>query len=123
MQQKAAQLTVENLRKRKKLSKGEIIASAGYSDAMKQTPAQVFDTKGFKEELAKLGFDSNNAKQVVAEILNKKSAMNKDRLRAASLVFEVQGDFAPEKTISVNFDADSTALRDIIASMKGKNDL
>lgn len=55
-----------------------------------------------QEELKKLGFDSNNAKRVVGEILNKDYAEDKDRLKAADLIFKVQGDFAPEKHVNVN---------------------
>lgn len=53
------------------------------------------------EELTKLGFDSNNAKQVVAEILNKPTAQDKDRLKAADMIFDVHGDKAPEKHLVV----------------------
>lgn len=57
-----------------------------------------------QEELKKLGFDSNNAKRVVGEILNKELAEDKDRLKAADLIFKVQGEFAPEKHLNVNVD-------------------
>lgn len=58
-----------------------------------------------QEELAKLGFDSNNAKRVVGEILNDETAKKADRLMAADKVFKVHGDFAPEKNINVNVTA------------------
>ncbi len=94
MQEKAAKLTVEKVRKTGKLKKGEIIREVGYSEAVSLQPHKVFDTEGFKEELAKLGFDSSNAKRVVAEILNGGIAVEeKDRLKAAELVFKVHGDF------------------------------
>lgn len=50
-------------------------------------------------ELKKLGFDSNNAKRVVAEVLNNEEAQHKDRLKAAEMVFDVNGDKAPEKHV------------------------
>lgn len=106
MQQKAAQLTVEKVRKTGKLKKGEIILEAGYSEAMSTQPHKVFDTEGFKEELAKLGFDSSNAKRVVGEILNKQYAEDKDRLKASEIVFKVHGDFAPEKSVNINIRAE-----------------
>lgn len=52
-------------------------------------------------ELQKLGFDSNNAKRVVAEIMNKTHAEDRDRLKAAEIIFKVTGDFAPEKHLVV----------------------
>lgn len=54
------------------------------------------------EELHKLGFDSNNAKRVVAEILNDETNEPKDRIKAAENVFKVQGDYAPEKHVNMH---------------------
>lgn len=120
MQQKAAELTVEKVGKKKKLVKAEILAEAGFSKAMQKNPDKVFDTEGFKEELAKLGFDSNNAKRVVAEILNKKYAEDKDRLKAADMIFTVHGDKAPDKTINfnVNIEEERNTLKLLIDSIK-----
>lgn len=73
-----------------------------------------------QEELKKLGFDSDNAKSVVAEILNKPFAEDRDRLKAAGMIFEVNGDYAPEKSITVNFQADEEALKEIISSLRAK---
>lgn len=61
-----------------------------------------------QEELKKLGFDSNNAKRVVGEILNKEDAEDRDRLKAAETVFKVTGDFAPEKHLNVNVETQVT---------------
>lgn len=55
-----------------------------------------------QEELRKLGFDSNNAKRVISEILNDDSLEPKDRIKAAENVFKVHGDFAPEKTLNIS---------------------
>lgn len=60
------------------------------------------------EELRKLGFDSNNAKRVVAEILNDDMQESKDRLTAADKIFKVMGDYAPEKHLNVNVDLSPT---------------
>lgn len=102
MQAKAAKLTVEKVRKTGKLAKGEIIREVGYSEAVSLQPQKVFNTEGFKEELAKLGFDSANARRVVAEILNKEKAQDKDRLKAADMIFEVHGDKAPEQHVNMD---------------------
>lgn len=53
------------------------------------------------DALKELGFDSDNAKRVVGEILNKEFAEDTDRLKAAKLIFEVNGDMAPEKHLIV----------------------
>lgn len=102
MQAKAAKLTVEKVRRTGKLKKGEIMREAGYSQVVSLQPQKLFDTEGFKEELTKLGFDSTNARRVVAEILNKTTAQDKDRLKAADMIFEVHGDKAPEKRVIFN---------------------
>lgn len=57
-----------------------------------------------QEELRKLGFDSNNAKRVISEILNDVSLEPKDRIKAAENVFKVHGDYAPEKQINLNIE-------------------
>lgn len=53
-------------------------------------------------ELKKLGFDSNNAKRVIGEILNDTAAEPKDRIKAAENVFKVHGDYAPDKFVSLS---------------------
>lgn len=55
-----------------------------------------------RAELQNLGFDSNNAKRVVGEILDDGSVEPHNRLKAADLVFKVQGDFAPERHINLD---------------------
>lgn len=55
-----------------------------------------------QQELRKLGFDTNNAKRVISEILNDETNEPKDRIKAAENVFKVHGDYAPEKTLNVN---------------------
>lgn len=54
-----------------------------------------------QEELRKLGFDSNNAKRVISNILNDDSLEPKDRIKAAENIFKVHGDYAPEKSVNV----------------------
>lgn len=48
-------------------------------------------------ELAILGFDTNNAKRVVGEILNGKDEQSKDRLKAAEIVLKTQGEMQTEE--------------------------
>lgn len=58
--------------------------------------------------LKELGFDSNNAKRVVGEILNDQSIEPQHRLKASEQVFKVQGSYAPDKSINLNVDAELT---------------
>lgn len=59
-------------------------------------------------ELEILGFDSNTAKRVVGEILSQREVEPQHRLKAADLVFKVQGDFAAEKHLNVNVEVAPT---------------
>lgn len=59
-----------------------------------------------QEELRKLGFDSNNAKRVISEILNDETIEPKDRIKAAENVFKVHGDYAAEKHVNVHIKAE-----------------
>lgn len=55
-----------------------------------------------QEELKKLGFDSNNAKRVISEILNDETIEPQHRIKAAENVFKVHGDYSPEKHLNLN---------------------
>lgn len=70
------------------------------------------------DALKEKGFDSDNAKRVVGQILNDETEEPNVRISAADKVFRVFGDYAPEKRVSVNVEADEQVLREIIASIK-----
>ena len=50
-----------------------------------------------KTALDDLGFNANNAKRVIAEIMNNTEAADNDRLNAADKVLKVHGTYAAEK--------------------------
>ncbi len=102
-QQKLAQAIVENLDAVEPLNKQELVASVGYSEmSAEKKQKEIIESKGVKEALHKMGFNSDNANRVVAEILNDETNEPKDRLKAAELVYKVHGDFAPDKHINFN---------------------
>lgn len=74
--------------------------------------SRLLTSDNIQKELKKLGFDSNNAKRVISEILNDESLEPKDRIKAAENVFKVHGDYAPEKQINLNIE--STPSEDMI---------
>lgn len=101
-QQKLAKEIVETFAAKKTKTAQELLVSAGYDQTTAEaSPGRTISQKGVKEELFKLGFDTQNANRVVAEILNDETNEPKDRLKAAELVYKVQGDFAPEKHITI----------------------
>lgn len=63
--------------------------------------------------LRELGFDSDNAKRVVAEILNNDSLKPRDRIKAAENVFKVHGDYAPDKHVTLTLDESSEHSREL----------
>lgn len=65
------------------------------------------------EALRELGFDSDNAKRVVGEILNNDSLEPRDRIKAAENVFKVHGDYAPDKTINLNVNESTERSREL----------
>lgn len=88
------------------------VKEAGYNvstdESARVIASQNLTKPEIQEELKKLGFDSNNAKRVISEILNDETIEPKDRIKAAENVFKVHGDYAPDKSINVNLDANST---------------
>lgn len=98
-QRKLAKAIVENAVAKKPKNKKELLVSSGYSViSAEASPGVIIEQKGVQEELRILGFDSESAKKVVSEILNGDKIAPKDRLRAADMVFKVDGTYAPEKT-------------------------
>src|ERR1700734_1172040 len=82
------------------------VKEAGYDVANDETARAIASenlTKpNIQAELKKLGFDSNNAKRVIGEILNDETIEPQHRIKAAENVFKVMGDYAPEKHFNVD---------------------
>lgn len=106
-QKKLAKAVVENINAAEPLNKQELVASVGYSDASADKKAtEILESKGVQTELRKLGFDSDNAKKVVGEILDDVTVEPQHRLNAADKIFKVNGDYAPERHVNLNFDVE-----------------
>lgn len=80
----------------------ELILKAGYSEGNAKSTNSVIDTPGVQEALNDLGFTTDNAKKVVQKILNNEDAENRDRLKAADMVFKVHGEYATDKIAAKN---------------------
>lgn len=105
-QKKVAKAVVESLSQEKPTAQ-KVLESAGYGTSLQNHPKRVLESAGVIEELKILGFDTDTAKGVVAEIL---IAGENDsvKLKAADMVFKVQGEYAPERHVNLNLDADLT---------------
>jgi len=105
MQKKAAEITVEKVGKSrgKKISKGEIILAAGYGNSIAKNPDKVFETEGFKEELAALGFSEELVKKALTEdILGKPRRRVKELELAANILRMTEEKGGSNKTLIIN---------------------
>lgn len=83
-------------------SNKELIKLAGYSDTLQNCPDLAFGKAGVQSALEEEGFTTDNAKRVVQKIMNSETAKDKDKLKAADLVFKVNGDYASDKIAREN---------------------
>jgi hypothetical protein len=113
-QKKLAQNIVQNTQDGLKKNKQELVVSSGYTPTQADKKAgEIMESKGVQVELRKLGFDSDSAKRVVAEILE----FGEDdtvRLNAAKEIFKVHGDYAAEKSFNLTTTATVDELKSII---------
>lgn len=104
-QKRVAKLIIENATLDKPLTGGQMLEKVRYGKISKQ-PSRILESQGVKDALNDFGFSESNAKKVVGEILMKEKAQDKDRLKAADMVFEVHGSKAPTKTANLNLSLD-----------------
>lgn len=103
-QKKVAQAIIENSQSEQPTTAGIILDNIGYSKSIVKNPQMIMESDGVKQALVDLGFHEDNAKRVVADILNKSEDNN--RLKAADMIFKVSGSYAPEKHLSVQVKGD-----------------
>ena len=107
-QRRVAKLLIENETLDKPLNGGQLLAKAGYAKSMlKSKVNDVLESKGVKDALDEYGFSVDNAKKVVASILNDENNEAHARLKASDMVFKVHGTYAPEKNINVNIETEA----------------
>lgn len=98
-QRKLAQAIVKNSQLAKPLNKKELLVSSGYSVISAEASAGlIIEQKGVQEELSTLGFTEANAKAVTASILLGEKSEDRDKLKAADMVFKVHGTYVPEQS-------------------------
>jgi len=101
-QKKLAKNIVENLARENPLNKEELVISSGYAVTTAEGHApDIIEQKGVQEELKALGFDPEQAKRVVGEILTDGENDNV-KLKAADMIFKVHGSYAAEKHMNLN---------------------
>ena len=102
LEKRLAEEIVKNAKRKKPKNKKQLLIAAGYSPVTASASAtRTIEQRTVQEQLEEWGFTSKNAKRVVGQILNKRTAKDADRLKAAEQVFKVEGDYAPEKNITL----------------------
>ena len=110
-QKRLAELIVENGTKDKPLNKKELLVKSGYTEiTAKSSTHTIIDREGVKKYLTEQGFSSDNAKRVVAKILN--DGEDQHKLKAADTIFKIHGDYAPEKKITLNIKGDLNTVKE-----------
>lgn len=105
LQKNLALNIVKNAKRKKPLNKGQLVESVGYSKTVAEAkPQEIIDQKGVQDALNDYGFNVDKAKEVVGKIMNSESVDPNPRLKAADMIFEVHGSYAPTKTINLNLD-------------------
>lgn len=117
-QKKVAELIVENLKIDKPLTSGQMLEKVGYSKGIAESPSRVIESEGVQEELKILGFDPEEAKKVVAEILTG-GENDTVKLKAADMIFKVHSTYAPEKSVRLNLNkTEDSKLDALIAQIE-----
>lgn len=109
LQQNLAKEIIKNVKRKKPLNKKELVVSSGYSEISAESSSHIIlQQEGVIEALEDFGFSVENAKRVVGSILNNEKVEPSTRLRASEQVFKVHGTYAPEKSVNVNIQAESS---------------
>lgn len=122
-QRKVAELIVENTLLDIPLNGGEMLEKVGYSEGIQKSPSRVLQSEGVKEHLKVLGFDEDNAKHVVVEIMLNPAIEPNARLKATDQVFKVQGSYAAEKSINLNMNANIADPKSLEIAKKYEEEL
>jgi len=125
-QKRVAKLIIENVKLDKPMTGGEIVESSGYGVSMKKNPQVVLESDGVKEVLNDYGFNEDNAKRVVSEIMLNKKEKSDVRLKATDQVFKVHKSYGSDgngnKTLIINI-IPETAQRYAISSSTKDNSI
>lgn len=107
-QEKLAEKLIANAASDHPQSLGAVVQQAGYavSTAVHRVN-HIVDAKGVQDALKARGFTVDAADDVVQTILHKEEAQDKDRLKAADMIYDRLGAKAPEKSLSVAVSMDA----------------
>lgn len=103
-QRKAANKVVDLIKNGEDMTGAQILDFIGYSKAIQKNPKMVFDSDGFKEAMAVLGFSIEAADMAIAKIL--RTGKEENRIRASQEVYKRLGAYTQpdtgNKTLIIN---------------------
>lgn len=95
-QEKLAEAIIVNAKSSNPKNKKDLVASVGYTDASATKKAtEIITSPGVQEALQARGFSLERAKEVVGAILDSDTSQDKDKLKAADMIFKVHGAYVP----------------------------
>lgn len=98
-QKRIAKLIIENATLDKPLNGGQMLAKVGYAKSMHKAKVNdVLESEGVIEVLNDYGFNEDNAKKVVSEIMLSKKVEPNARLKATDQVFKVHKSYGDNNT-------------------------
>ena len=106
-QKEVAKAIIANSTLDKPLLGSEIVENSGYGVSMKKNPQVILNSEGVKQALAEYGFNEDNAKMVVTDIMMNEETDANTRLKATDQVFKIHGSYAAEKSINLNMNMKS----------------
>lgn len=104
-QKRVAKLIIENATLDKPLNGGQMLEKVRYSKGMQIQPSRVLESVGVKEALNDYGFNEDNAKKVVSEIMLNNKERADSRLKATDQVFKVHksyGEGGDKPIVTIN---------------------
>src|SRR3990167_4772929 len=95
-QERVAQRVKEVVEKGEAVDGKDILAFVGYAPGMHANPKMVFESKGFKEAMKKLGFSVEAADMTMAKIL--RTGKEENKIRAGQEIYKRLGAYAQGET-------------------------
>ena len=98
-QQRTAEKVKEVVEKGEAIDGKDVLAFIGYAPGIQKNPKMVFESKGFKEAMKKLGFSIEAADMTIAKIL--RTGKEENQIKASQEIYKRLSAYAPEKHVNV----------------------
>lgn len=108
LQSKTAKIALNNPNLLKDGKKGKLVELGGYSKAMQHSPEKVLESKGFKEELKKLGLTEELITTALVEDIKAKPKNRLGEMRLGAEILQMnEPQNGGNKTLVINISGES----------------